>query len=212
MYWRWSEYFILFWALPILLFIFRAHLGYVLMPLIVLVAGVCSYLLLKKGVLQHQWQKIKATKARHIRPIVFVFILLSTPVVVLIAYFAPDKLLDLPVNATQTWLLVLLLYPVISVVPQELIFRSYFFHRYRKLFKSEHSRWFLSSVSFGLAHLLYANWIAVVMSFFGGLLFGYRFIASKNIGVVIIEHSLWGMFIFTSGLGSYFIISHYAIV
>ena len=211
MYWRWSEYLFLFWALPILLFIFREHLAYVLMPLIVIVAGVCSYLLFKKGILQCQWQKIKATKARHFRPIVLVFMLLATPVILLIAYFIPDKFLDLPINSTQTWLLVLLLYPVISVIPQELIFRSYFFHRYRKLFRSEHSRWLLSSFSFGLAHLLYANWIAVTMSFFGGLLFGYRFMASKNIGVVIIEHSLWGIFIFTSGLGSYFIVSQYAL-
>lgn len=209
MYWRWCEYLILFWLFPISLFIYREHLGYVLMPLVITVAGTCSYLLFKKGVLQHQWRQIKSTQLKHIKAIGQLFVLLAIPVAILIGILIPEKLFDLPINATQTWILVLLLYPVISVIPQELIFRSYFFHRYRKLFKSDYSRWFLSSFSFGLAHLLYANWIAVVMSFFGGLLFGYRFIASKNIAVVVIEHSLWGTFIFTSGLGSYFIVSQW---
>ena len=206
---RWCEYFLLFWVMPVSLFFFREYLGYLLIPLIVLIAFVCGFLLWRKGILQTQWQLMHMFRPGLLKPIFLPFVILAVPILLAVLLFMPEKFMDLPLNATGSWLLIVLLYPVFSVLPQELIFRSYFFHRYRRLFASEQTRWLLSSFSFGLAHLLYANWIAVLMAFFGGLLFGYRFILSGNLAVVVIEHSLWGIFVFTSGLGSYFIVSQW---
>ncbi len=207
MTWRYIEYITLFWLIPLTLYSLREHLGYILIPLLIAIAIGCLVVLMQKGVLQAQWQKAKNINYSHLYSIATVFVILAALFLVVIAVALPDKLLDLPQSDTNTWLLILLLYPFISVFPQEVIFRSYFFHRYRKVFTGNNSRCFFSSLSFSLAHLLYANWIAVILSFCGSLLFSYRYVKTDNIALVIVEHSLWGMFIFTSGLGSFFIVS-----
>lgn len=62
----------------------------------------------------------------------------------------------------------------------------------------------VSSLCFGWAHLLYGNWIAPVISTAGGLLFAFRYIRSKSLITVSIEHGLWGNFLYTIGIGWYF--------
>ena len=58
-----------------------------------------------------------------------------------------------------------------------------------------------------LVHLVYGNWIAMILSWFGGALFGYRYMQTRSTPVVVVEHAIWGSFIFTIGLGSYLVIS-----
>lgn len=112
-----------------------------------------------------------------------------------------------PLNEPWMWVATLLIYPVVSVIPQEIIFRTYFFHRYKKILPSKYARWALSTFVFGLAHLVYGNWIAVVISWFGGAIFGYRYMQTNSTPVVVIEHAIWGSFLFTIGLGSYLVVT-----
>ena len=118
---------------------------------------------------------------------------------------APDILFNLPSQHLELWLLTLMLYPIVSVLPQEVIFRTYFFHRYKHIIPSKTHRWLLSSLTFGLAHIVYGNWIAVVLSSVAGALFGYRYMQTRSTLLVIVEHTLWGTFVFTIGLGAYFL-------
>lgn len=109
----------------------------------------------------------------------------------------------LPRNSLHDWLLLLVLYPVLSVIPQELIFRTYFFHRYKHIMPNKLTRIFISASVFALAHLVYANWVAVGLAFLGGLLFSFTYAQSRSTFVCVIEHSLWGVWIFTLGIGEY---------
>lgn len=205
---RWCEYFLLFWLTPVVLYIYRDFMPSLLLPIILLASAYCVFRLWQKRILHNQIKLIKEISREHLTAVLLPLLICAMVLLTLVYIFIPEKLFDLPSNTPYAWLLLLLLYPIVSVIPQEVIFRSFFFHRYRKLFLSEKLRWFFSSISFGLAHLFYANWLAVIMSFFGGLLFGYRFLQSgKNISVVVLEHSLWGMMLFTIGFGSYFIVS-----
>jgi hypothetical protein len=61
-----------------------------------------------------------------------------------------------------------------------------------------------SGVSFGLAHLFFANWIAPLLSSVGGILFAITYAQTSSTVLVSIEHAIWGNFIFTIGLGWYF--------
>jgi len=61
----------------------------------------------------------------------------------------------------------------------------------------------LSATVFALAHIVYANLIAVCLAFLGGLLFSYTYAQSRSTFVCVIEHSLWGIWMFTLGIGSY---------
>jgi hypothetical protein len=53
---------------------------------------------------------------------------------VLVWWLVPRQALALPRQATGLWLMILVLYPVVSALPQELLFRPLFFRRYGSLF------------------------------------------------------------------------------
>ena len=109
----------------------------------------------------------------------------------------------IPRTSLNDWLLLLILYPLLSVLPQELIFRTYFFHRYKRIMPNKTVRILTSAFVFALAHIVYANWIAVLLAFLGGLLFSYTYAQSRSTFVCVIEHSLWGLWMFTLGIGQY---------
>jgi len=80
----------------------------------------------------------------------------------------------------------------------------FFFERYDLLFPNRHMLILFNGVSFGLFHLFYGNWVAPIMSTFGGCLFAYRYHVSRSLPIVTVEHGLWGNFLFSVGLGWYF--------
>ncbi len=47
-----------------------------------------------------------------------------------VAVFAPDRLFDMPRQRTALWAAIVVLYPLLSVYPQELLFRAFLLHRY----------------------------------------------------------------------------------
>lgn len=102
------------------------------------------------------------------------------------------------------WLLVLVLYPLLSASSQEVIFRVFLFHRYRRLFPLPRQGVAASAAVFALAHLLLGNWIAPLLAFAGGLLFAYTYARTRSLPLVVLEHGLWGDWLFTVGLGGFF--------
>lgn len=115
-----------------------------------------------------------------------------------------DDLFDLPRRNPWLWLAVMVLYPVLSVYPQELIFRSFLFHRYAPVFGEGTGLVAASAVAFGYVHILFGNWISVVMSGVGGWIFATRYLRTQSLFTASVEHSVYGMLIFTIGLGRYF--------
>jgi len=80
---------------------------------------------------------------------------------------------------------------------------AFFFHRYGPLFAKVAGLIGANALSFGLAHLVYGNWVAVALTTLGGALFAYRYARSESLLVVSIEHGLWGDWLFTIGAGWY---------
>ena len=54
----------------------------------------------------------------------------------LVWWLVPQQALSLPRRATGLWLAIMALYPLLSALPQELLFRPLFFRRYGALFPS----------------------------------------------------------------------------
>lgn len=140
--------------------------------------------------------------------------LLSIAVVLLVgggavaAYVAqemPDKFLSLPRERPGVWRKVLTNYPFLSVLAQEFIYRTLFFHRYGPLF----GRWrwglvVVSGLAFGFGHIIFKNWVAVAMTTIGGIFLAWRYADTRSFWAVWIEHTLWGWLVFTVGLGGFF--------
>lgn len=122
----------------------------------------------------------------------------------LLLIIAPERLLSFPLERPQLWAMVMWIYPILSVLPQELIFRSLYFQRYAVLFKGYYWQIGISGILFAWAHILFMNWLAIILCGIGGILFAQTYIKHRSLALVWLEHSIYGCFIFTIGLGWYF--------
>ena len=106
------------------------------------------------------------------------------------------------------WALVMVLYPILSVYPQGLLYRAFFLHRYAGLFSGTPAgQWGLlvaSAAAFAFLHIIFRNSLAVWLTFLGGILFSSRYQETGSLFVSSFEHALYGCWLFTIGLGQYF--------
>lgn len=122
----------------------------------------------------------------------------------LVLWLAPWRLLSLPLNATDLWIRVMILYPFLSALPQEIVYRVLFFERYGHLFPNVRVAILINALCFGLAHLFFMNWPALILTTIGGLIFAWAYAQKRSFGFACLLHALGGQIIFTSGLGIYF--------
>jgi uncharacterized protein len=118
--------------------------------------------------------------------------------------FAPGFLFSFVRNAPLLWCVVMLFYPLLSVFPQELLYRALFFHRYQPIFGSGWGMILTSAFAFGFVHIIFRNGFAVALPFIGGFLFSLTYYHSGSLLLTCIDHALFGDFIFTIGLGQFF--------
>jgi membrane protease YdiL (CAAX protease family) len=119
-------------------------------------------------------------------------------------FFAPQLLFSLVKRAPLLWAAVMFLYPLLSVYPQELLYRAFFFHRYQPLFGSGWAMLLASSLAFGFVHIIFGNWQAVGLCVIGGFLFSITYQHSGSLLFTCLDHALFGNFLFTIGLGQFF--------
>ena len=201
---RYIECLILFFVLPCLLYFVRYQMAFRVFYLLFLMASAGAIILLRDSSFDRRilWQGVQLG---HLRSIVVIFLPVAIFLSIVTYAVLPDKFLAFPASRPLVWLIIMLLYPILLALPQELLFRCSFFQRYRGLFKDKPARLIvLNALSFGLAHLFYGNWVAPVLSFFGGMLFAWRYHVSQSLFTVGLEHALWGNFLFTIGIGWYF--------
>ncbi|MEC9434286.1 MAG: CPBP family intramembrane glutamic endopeptidase [Pseudomonadota bacterium] len=124
----------------------------------------------------------------------------------LVAWLRPGAMLSLPRHNPQLWLTIMLLYPLLSALPQEIIFRTLFFRRYGALFPDRRVAVAVNAGVFALAHLFLWNWVALAMTFSGGAVFAAAWLTRRggNLPWALVLHALAGMILFTSGLGRFF--------
>ncbi len=104
-------------------------------------------------------------------------------------------------NKPLLWLVILFVYSVFSVYPQELIYRTFFFQRYQTLIKNELLFIVLNATLFSLAHIFFKNGLVIILTFIGGILFALTFKKTKSTLLVSIEHAIYGCWLFTVGMG-----------
>lgn len=116
----------------------------------------------------------------------------------------PERVLELPRQRPEMWLMIMLFYPLLSALPQELIFRALFFRRYGALFRDDRVALAVNAAVFSFAHLFYQNPVAIGLTLVGGVIFGWSYLRTGSFLLALILHALGGQIIFTSGLGIYF--------
>jgi hypothetical protein len=116
----------------------------------------------------------------------------------------PENIFIFPRERILIWAMVMVLYPILSAYPQELVNTTILFHRYRKLFTSEKVKIAISALSFSFLHIIFDNYVAVILSLIGGYLFTITYRKSNSLFTAAFEHAVYGCFVFTVGLGNYF--------
>src|SRR5262245_65520235 len=79
----------------------------------------------------------------------------------------PEKLFALPRAMPLEWAVLLATYPVLSVYPQELLYRAFFLKRYEGLFPNGRGLWLGSALAFAWLHVIFRNPLAIVMTLVG---------------------------------------------
>ncbi|MEO6347324.1 MAG: CPBP family intramembrane glutamic endopeptidase [Aquaticitalea sp.] len=102
----------------------------------------------------------------------------------------------------KLWVIILFAYATFSVYPQELIYRTLYFQRYKSLFRSKSLFIFVNAIVFSLAHIFYQNPLVTLMTFLGGILFALTYDKTKSTLLVSIEHAIYGCWLFTVGMGT----------
>jgi membrane protease YdiL (CAAX protease family) len=130
-------------------------------------------------------------------------LLIIAVITILFVWFTDAKnLFTVLLNKPKLWALILLFYSLFSVYPQELLYRTFFFQRYKNLFKNEKLFIFINALLFSMAHLFFRNALVLFLTFIGGFLFAITYKKTKSTFLVSIEHSVYGCWLFTVGMGN----------
>ncbi|MBL8566897.1 MAG: CPBP family intramembrane metalloprotease [Hyphomicrobiaceae bacterium] len=147
----------------------------------------------------------RGVRLRTLLSILASFAIAGSAIAYAVSELMPRHFLNMMMERREVWERVMLLYPFLSVVPQEIAYRTFFFHRYGPLFRDNSVALIvINGLLFGFGHVLFANWLAVAGTFVTGMLFAWRYHANRSFWAVWIEHTLWGWLVFTVGLGGFF--------
>lgn len=121
-----------------------------------------------------------------------------------ISVFAPDQMFSLLKRDARLMVMIFLLYPLVSALPQEIVYRPLFFRRYGAILPAGQGGLILNAGLFSMAHLMYWSWIVAAMTFAGGLVFAWAYEKQQNFPLAVVLHGIAGNLIFLTGLGLYF--------
>jgi len=200
--WLWIEFAVLFLIVPVAHVVFFDTFG----PFAPLAAVFITSAILLGLTPGFRWFELIDCRGllSHI-PMIAILIALCTAVTFgLTLLMVPEQFLSFPRYSFDRYLVVIALYPFLSVLGQEIAYRLLFYRRYGALFANRTAGILVSALIFALAHAFYMNWVAVILSFAGGLFFAWAYERTRSFMLVWILHSLAGQVLFTSGLGIFF--------
>jgi membrane protease YdiL (CAAX protease family) len=174
-------------------------------PVLLVAAVSCAAVLLRDPTFDRTQLWNAPGALAHARSMLLLFIALAAALTGLAVWLTPQTLFDFVRRQPRLWALVMVFYPLLSVYPQEIVYRAFFFHRYAPLFPSPLACVVASSVLFAFGHVFFPRpWVAIGLTGVGGLLFGYHYAQSRSLLLASIEHALFGQLLFSVGLGRVF--------
>lgn len=136
-----------------------------------------------------------------LKKVAFLFLCLIIITISYLYFTEPDKLFIVLLKNPKLWLGILAGYSILSVIPQEIIYRSFYFERYQKLFSNKNTLLLSNAAVFSLGHLFFQNPLVLAITFVGGFIFAYTYYKTKSLLLVTIEHIIYGCWLFTVGMG-----------
>ncbi|HVZ83979.1 MAG TPA: CPBP family glutamic-type intramembrane protease [Terracidiphilus sp.] len=174
------------------------------LPLLWLVSGYALWQLLHDPHFDRARLWNAGQLAPHVSAILAIFAVSALVLWLCVHRFAPHLEWSFVRAHPAFWAIVMVAYPVLSVYPQGLLYRAFFFERYALLFPGRWAMIAASAAAFAFLHIIFRNPLAVGLTFLGGLLFAARYAETGSLATSGFEHALYGCWLFTIGLGQYF--------
>jgi len=174
------------------------------LPVLWIVAAYAWWRLLADPHFHHTQLWNAAAFSGRVLPILVIFAAVALLLWLAVHRFAPRLEWGFVRGNPVFWANVMVAYPVVSVYPQGILYRAFFFQRYAALFPGKWAMIVASAAAFAFLHIIFRNWLAVALTFAGGMLFAWRFAQTGSLAVSSFEHSLYGCWLFTIGLGQFF--------
>ena len=202
--WRAGELLAVFLVLPVAVALvpLRLHPLWILAAIASLALG--GLLATRRFDVRSLWRPASGDGARLWR-VLACWLIASAALASGVALWRPASLFALPRQQTTAWLELLLIYPLVSVLPQEVLYRAFFVHRYRGLLGDGRLLLLANAAAFSLLHLAFRNLPALALSFLAGLLFAHTYQRSGRLPLVLLEHALYGWTVFSVGLHPFFL-------
>ena len=129
------------------------------------------------------------------------FLIIASVTTAYVYFTEPSKLFYVPLNRPELFGIILMIYTFLSVWPQEIIYRTFFFERYQTLFPNRNFAILINATLFSLAHIFFRNTLVMVLTFLGGILFAWTYLRFRSTLLVSLEHAIYGNWLFTVGMG-----------
>ncbi len=191
------ELIVLFVLMPLLYWSDKI-LVHKLLPLTLIFLYCIGLLILEKRISRIQW-----TVKANWKLLFFRFALVCAVVVAFILAYTSNTLLA-DFDRHQQLPLLILIYPLFSAFPQEVIFREFFFYRYKQLFTNQKILVAVNVLLFSFTHIYFENWVVLASTLLVGTVFALTYLKTHSLLVVTLEHSLYGLMILSSGMAEYF--------
>ena len=115
----------------------------------------------------------------------------------------PEWLFSFVSSHPKFWIIVMFAYPVLSVIPQGVIYRAFFKERYAELFPHPTVRMLVAAACFSFCHVFFLNVWALLLTFIGGFLFWRTYEKTGSLLLANLEHAFYGDLVFTIGYGAF---------
>lgn len=152
---------------------------------------------------KHLW-KWDAVTWENMKVILGRWVVCCVIMVTFVLWYDPERFLYMVQHRPAFVPYLLIAYPVLSAFPQEFLFCSFFFRRYKPFFGAGVWMVIMSAIVFAYAHVLYINPVAPTLGLIAGLIFAATYLKTQSLALVTIEHGLYGNALFVIGLGWYF--------
>ena len=188
---------------PTLILVYRLAENVILILWLITVYGCFIYMKYHNSSKLKQIFNFQAFTMKNINIILVRWLFLTIAIYLITFYFYNDKLFAIQKQNPYFLIIIFLVYPILSALPQEFIFTTFFFSRYADIIPKK-LQILTSAIIFMYAHVLFINFIAPFLSIFGGLIFANTYKKTNSLALVTFEHSLYGNSLFFMGLGYYF--------
>lgn len=193
--WLTAEMLILFVGVPLVLAL--ALPPDALYPVLIGATGVGIVLLHRTP--DFHWSSLRGTV--YWAPVGWLMLVTAVAASALTLWLLPDRFLAIFQQAPWMLLAIAVFYPIVLVIPQELVFRPLFYTRYGALFGDRPTAITVNAVLFSLAHLMYWHWVVLAMTFAGSFVFSWAYLHKQSFVFAVVLHAVAGTVIFASGLG-----------